>query len=148
MCRSHSGRYKEGTSLRFSIDNLKLGAITAGDSYRISRMNAFFNLLGNELIFPTIVASYGNWHFEIDDAYHNKSAFTWHYALFGLSRITFGLCNALDTIQKTMAVILSLIEWQLAIEYLDDIIIFSCKQTKIYRLLNLYYRFYTNLASH
>lgn len=54
-----------------------------------------------------------------------KDAFASHRGLFQSIRMPFGLKNALGTIQYAMDIILSTVQWQFALVYLELIMIFS-----------------------
>lgn len=69
-------------------------------------MNGSINWIGEAIIFSMLEAKSGYWQIEIDDADKDKPAFTFHYGLYRFVRLPFGLCDAPDTFQHIMDVIL------------------------------------------
>ena len=116
---------KKDGELRFCIDYRKLNAMTVRDSYPIPRMDECIDSLGDATLFTTLDANSGYWQVEIDPADRDKTTFTSHFGLYRFLRMPFGLRNAPATFQRAMDVILASVRWQVALVYLDDVIIFS-----------------------
>lgn len=86
-------------------------------------MDYCIDSLGKTAIFYTIDTSGGYLQDEKDEADRDKTVFTFHYELYRLIRMPFGLHNALETFQRTVGVKLSALKWQLTPIYLDHIVI-------------------------
>lgn len=95
------------------------------DSYPIPLMGKFINLLGKASFFSTLDANSEYWQIEINDANKDKTAITSYHSLCRFVRMPFGLCNAPGTFQRAMDVILSSTEWQFALVFLNDNVVFS-----------------------
>lgn len=88
-------------------------------------MDECIHLLGEATVILTLDACSKNWNIEINDADKDKTASSSHHVLYCFVRMPIGLRNALHTLQHTMDVILYSIKWQLAFDYLNDIVVFS-----------------------
>lgn len=107
----------------------------------ISRTHECIDGLGEATVFYTLNASSGYRQIEIDERDRDKAAFLSHYGLYRLTRMLFGLKNALRTFQRAADIIFASVQWQFAIVYLDDIVV-VCKSTadhieKVLRVLRL-----------
>lgn len=76
-------------------------------------------------MFSTLDANLGYWQTAMDETYVYRTSFVTHGRLYEYSPMTFGLNNAPATFQRAMDVILSTLQWQHALVYLDDIILSS-----------------------
>ncbi len=54
-----------------------------------------------------------------------KTAFCTKYRLFQFKVMPFGLCNVPGTFERLMETVLRGMQWERAVLYLDDIIVFS-----------------------
>lgn len=54
-----------------------------------------------------------------------KTAFVSHHGHYRLTRVPLGLKDAPETFQRVEDVILTTMKWQVALVYLEDIVIFS-----------------------
>ena len=118
-------RKKDG-SWRMCVDYRKLNEKTIKDAYPIPRINDNLDALSGSDWFTRL---------DCDMAYHQvpgaeedkkKTAFaTPRGGLYQYVRMPFGLCNAPATFQRLMERTLAGLQWQIAVLYLDDIIVFS-----------------------
>lgn len=116
---------KKDRSLHYCFDYEELKVVTVRGFSCSPRMDEFIDSLGNAQIFSTLHANCSIWNIGIEDADQDKTALTSHQGLLRFSRVPLGLHNALETFLRAVDVILSPIEWQFSLSYLDDLIIFS-----------------------
>lgn len=81
--------------------------------------------MGDAQVFLTIDASSDDWQFEADKEDREMTAFTFHHGLYWFIRMPFNLRNASTAFQSVMGVMLSTVEWQYGLVYLNDIVTFS-----------------------
>lgn len=88
-------------------------------------MDECIDLLGEATIFSTLDTNSGYWPVEIDKIDRDRTAYTSYNGLYRFICMPFGLRNAPKTFRRTMVIILSTVKWQIALVYLDDIVVFS-----------------------
>lgn len=81
--------------------------------------------LGEAEVFSTLNANSSYWQAEVKETNRNKTAFTSYHGLHRFVQMLSGLKNIPGTFQWAMEVIMSLVKWQSALVYLDDIVVFS-----------------------
>ena len=117
-------RKKDGT-LRYCIDYRKLNSVTRKDSYPLPRIDESLDSLAETQYFSTLDLASGYWQIGLDDDARQKSAFCTPNGLYQFKVMPFGLTNAPATFQRLMERILTGLQWQTCLVYIDDIIIFS-----------------------
>lgn len=113
---------KKDIPLRFCVYYRDLNAATVRDFSLKPRMDECIDSLREALVFSTLDASCTCCKFEIDDSHRNEIYFTLNHGLYIFAKFSFGLPNAPCTFHGTMDVIVSLVKWQFAPVFLDDII--------------------------
>lgn len=88
-------------------------------------MDKCIDSLGKATVFSTFDANNWYWQVEIDEKQRDKTAFTTQHGLYRFIRMSFVFRNAPGTFQRKMDGILSSVNWQFALVYLDDIVTFS-----------------------
>lgn len=116
---------KPDNSIRVCIDYRAVNAVTVKDSYPLPHINSSLDSLKGSRWFSTLDLASGYYQVELhpDDA--DKSAFVSTMGLFEFKKMSFGLCNAPATFERLMEYVLSGLQWETCLIYLDDIIIFS-----------------------
>jgi len=116
---------KKGGEWRFAVDYRRLNSLTVRDSYPLPRISdALASLSGNQYFSACdALAGFHNLPMAEDDKC--KTAFRCHRGSFQFNRLPFGLVNAPAAFQRYMDVALSGINFNCALIYLDDILIFS-----------------------
>ena len=117
-------RKKDG-SVRFCIDYRKLNSVTSKDAYPLPRIDDNLDALRGARWFSTLDLASGYWQVEMAPEDREKTAFCTKYGLHQFRVMPFGLCNAPGTFERLMETVLRGMQWERAVLYLDDIIIFS-----------------------
>ena len=117
---------KKDGSLRFCIDFRKLNEATLKDAYPLPRIEDNLDTLGGSTWFSTLDLISGFWQVEMDAESKAKTAFSvGRGGLYQFRRMPFGLCNAPATFQRLMEKVLSGLQWEIAVLYIDDIVVFG-----------------------
>ena len=93
------------------------------DTYPLPLEECLVGTLAGYLWFSKVDANAAYWQIKVNPKDWNKTAFITKYGLFEFTRIKFGLCNAPATFVR--AINLHLLNWKLALGFLDDVIIFG-----------------------
>ncbi|HSN23166.1 MAG TPA: reverse transcriptase family protein, partial [Methylomicrobium sp.] len=118
-------RKSDGT-LRFCVDYRALNAVTLKDAYPLPRIDACLESLGGSKYFSTLDAGSAYWQVPIvDEQSKDKTAFVTRQGLWRFKVLAFGLCNAPAVFQRLMDIVLSGLQWQICLAFLDDIMIFA-----------------------
>ena len=67
----------------------------------------------------------GYWQLKMKDNDKQKTAFATHRGLFQFKCMPFGLANSPATFERLMEVVLSGLQWERCLVYLDDVIVFG-----------------------
>ena len=117
---------KKDNSLRFCIDFRKLNMATKMDAYPLPRADACLDELAGCKFFSCMDLISGYWQLAMDEESIPKTAFSipggGHFEFL---KMPFGLCGAPATFQRAMDVIMSGMQFQNVLIYLDDIILFT-----------------------
>lgn len=71
--------FKKEESFRFSVNYLKLNAMTIWDSYTMSLMDECMDWLGTETIFSTLDENCSYWQVKMAERHRDKTAFSSHH---------------------------------------------------------------------
>jgi len=74
-------------------------------------MDDCLDSLGDPQFFSTLDCNAGYWKILIAEEDKPKTAFTCHCGAYQCTRLSFGLCNAPATFQRTIDLILSGVKW-------------------------------------
>lgn len=88
-------------------------------------MNECIEYHAKEINFSMPVRNSGYCKLEIEESDRIKMSFTPQHGLHRFVLMLFGLKNEPETSQKIIDIILSTVEWQFALEWLEDIVVFS-----------------------
>ena len=119
-------RKKDGT-IRFCVDYRKLNAVTIKDSYPLPRIDDSLDALAGSTWFSTLDLQSGYWQVEMDREDREKTAFVTGTGVgfYQFKVMPFGLCNAPATFERLMERVLSGLQWQTCLLYLDDIVTYG-----------------------
>lgn len=116
---------EEGKKTRLCVDYRKLNQITKTDSEPIPRIDTLIDQLTQSKYFSTLDLTSGYWHICINDKDAEKLAFTTNCGLYEWLRLPFGWKNSPSVFQRTIRQILQKYQVKFALNYFDDIIIYS-----------------------
>lgn len=88
-------------------------------------MEECIDSLVEAIIFSSFDFNSGYWQIDLDEHDRDKTALCSHFGLYLSTRMPFGLSNAPRTFQLTDNVIPSSFNWQSALVYLYDVIVYS-----------------------
>ena len=116
---------KKDGSTRFCIDYRRLDNITTKDAYPLPNIDESLSQLNGSRWLCTLDMNAGYWQVELDPEDKNKTAFATRHGLYQFNVMPFGLCSAPATFKRLMDTILSGLQWQVCLIYLDDIIVYG-----------------------
>ena len=118
---------KKDGGTRFCIDFRKLNSHTKFDSYPLPNISDNIEALKGACWFSTLDLTSAYWSCLMDPLSASKTAFSvGRYGLYQFTRMPFGLCGgASSTFERLMELVLSGLQWETVIIYLDDVIVFS-----------------------
>ena len=115
---------KKDGSKRFCVDFRKLNQVTKKNSYPLHVIDDNLDLLGKAKYFTSLDLKCGYCQVLMNESDKEKTAFSCHQGLFEFNVMPFGLSNAPAVFQELMSVVFQGLG-DFAIEYLDDILVFS-----------------------
>ena len=115
-------RKKDGT-YRFCVDYRSLNKATIQDAH--PKPGVSFDQLPGSQWFSTLDLMSRYWQVEMDPKDKPKTAFVCQEGLFQFNLMPFGLRNAPSTFKRLMESVLSSLQYQTCLIYLDDEIVYS-----------------------
>ena len=115
---------KKDGSFRLVVDYRKLNEQTIKTCWPLPRINDILDVLTGSCFFSTMDLASGYFQMEIEDS-QDLTAFITPFGLFKWLRMPMGLCNAPGAFQNLMELILSGLNYEICMVYLDDIIVFG-----------------------
>ena len=132
---------KDGTK-RFYVDYRRLNDRTMKDAYPIPRIDDSLDAQAGAKWFSTLDLASGHWQVELDDEAKRKSAFVVRGGHYAWKVMPFGLCNAPSTFERLMERVLTGLQWEVLLVYLDDVIVYATNvEDEIRRLGVVFQRF-------
>jgi hypothetical protein len=116
---------KKDNSVRPCIDYRRLNDVTVKDAFPLPRTQDCIDSVAGAAWFSTmdITSAYNQIPVREEDI--PKTAFVSKYGLWEYTTMPFGLCNAPATFQRLMEVVLSGLQWETCLIYLDDVLVFG-----------------------
>ena len=115
---------KDGTQ-RFCVDYRRLNEATIKDAYPVPRIDDTLDALSGARWFSTLDLASGYWQVELDESARHKSAFVVRGGLYSWKVMPFGLCNAPATFERLMERVVTGLQWETLLVYLDDVIVYG-----------------------
>lgn len=115
---------KNDGKLPVYVDYRKLSAMTIQNTYPFPRMDECIEFLGNAAIFCATDCDNGYWQIDISETDRDKATFSSHHWLARSTWMPFGLKIAPALFQRAVVSTLPGVQWQLALVYPDDIIVY------------------------
>ena len=116
---------KDGTT-RVCVDFRQLNSVTKKTAYPLVRIEDNLDALQGAKWYSTLDLLSGFWQVEVAPEDREKTAFSVGGAgLWSYVTMPMGLCGAPGTFQRLMEHVLAGLQWNIALLYLDDIIVFS-----------------------
>ena len=117
---------KKDATTRFCIDFRRLNGLTRKDAYPLPRIEDNLDALQGSKYFSTLDLISGFWQVEVSDEDKDKTAFSvGGGGLYRFNTMPFGLCNAPGTFQRLMEQVLQGLQWEIAVLYIDDVVVYS-----------------------
>ena len=116
---------KPDGSIRFCVDYRKLNDVTKKDAYPLPKIDDILDSFNGAEYYSTLDMTSGYWQVQVDPSDREKTAFCTGQSFFEFQVMPFGLCNAPSTYQRLMDRILSGLQWETCMVYLDDVVIYS-----------------------
>jgi hypothetical protein len=113
---------KKNNSLRFCIDIRRLNAMTTKDSYPLPRVEDCLRSVGNAQFLSNSDIRSGYWQAEILPEDRDKKCFVTRRGIYRFKVFSFGLVNAPALFQRHMDLVLSGMNWNGCLVFLDDIV--------------------------
>jgi len=116
---------KKDGSVRFCVDYRKLNLLTKKDAYPLPRIDRCLDTLAGSVWYSTFDLRSGFHQVAMDPRDVNKTTFVCHRGTFRFPKMPFGLCNAPSSFQRLMDIVLTGLNYEICLAYLDDIILYS-----------------------
>ena len=116
---------KKSGGKRFAVDFRGLNSRTIKDSFPLPQIADALDCFAGSSRFSCLDLTQGFWQIELDESSRAKTAFSTPQGFYEFRRLAFGLCNAPSSFSRAMACCLEGLNWEIALCFLDDIIVFS-----------------------
>ena len=117
-------RKKDG-SVRPCVDYRRVNFLCRKDAFPLPRVEDCIDAVQGAVLFSTldITSAYNQIPVREEDI--PKTAFVTKHGLFEYTTMPFGLCNSPATFQRLIELVLSGLQWNCCLIYLDDVIVFG-----------------------
>ncbi|CAC5409028.1 unnamed protein product [Mytilus coruscus] len=121
MCRKKTGQ------LRFCCNFRSLNQVSATKFFALPRVEDVFDSIGKNKaqVFSTLDLFSGYWQCGLDPSTAHRSAFVTPSGVYQWKRLPFGIASAPASFQHMLTHVLHGLNYQTALVYVDDILVFS-----------------------
>ena len=112
-------------SWRFCVDQRALNRVTTKCSFPMPRIDSCLDALGGAKWYSVMDLRSAFYQVGLDPATAQKSAFITRKGLFQFNVLNFGQCNSPATFSKLLSMVMTGLQWEICICFLDDLVIFS-----------------------
>lgn len=132
---------KDGT-YRCCVDYRQLNELTKKDAYPVPRQDDCIEALNGSCWFSSIDLRCGYHQCSLKEEDSDKTAFITRRGMYKFRTMPFGLCNAVATFQRLMDLVLSGLNLNICLTYLDDVVVFArTPEEHLVRLEQVFKRF-------
>lgn len=128
---------KKDGSLRCCIDYRQVNEVTRKDAYPLPRTDACLDAMSGSSIFSTFDMRSGFHQVAMQPEDADKTAFITRRGMFRFKTMPFGLCNATATFQRLMDLVLTGLNLEICLAFVDDIILYSVNEEQHLERLEL-----------
>ena len=118
-------RKKGSDQLRFCVDFRALNEVTEKDAYSLANIQDCLDALKGALFFATMDLASGFWQAGLAPQDHAKTAFPTRFGHFEFLVMPLASRMGPSTFQRLMEQVLRGLQWQTALVYLDDVVVFG-----------------------
>lgn len=116
---------KKIEKLQFWVDCRTLNNMSINNAYSLSRMDEWFDTIGDAKHFAILDVYYGYWKMKIRKKLWSKTAIICNAWTSQCVKIPFGLTKAAACFQRALNIIIMKFNWKIFLVCLDDVTIFS-----------------------
>lgn len=127
---------KDKKEIRVCVDFRQLNKVTLRPAFPMPNIEDMINVLNGAKYFSTIDLGNAYYQVELDEESKDKTAFSTKMGQFRFKRMPFGIAAAPATFQRLMTTVLGDLNWNEAVVYMDDILIFSATRDEHINRLN------------
>ena len=116
---------KKDNTTRLCVNYRRLNSHTIQNAYPLPRIDDSLDALGGSRWFCTLDLASGYWQVGMFKSAQEKSAFITSGGMYSWKVMPFGLSTAPGTFEQLMETVLSGLQWETCLIYLDDVIVFG-----------------------